>query len=340
MNLPPLSIVVPVFNGAATLDRCLAALLADAPPGAEVIVVDDGSTDDSAERAARFQVRVLRNARNIGTSATRNRGWRSARADRIAFVDADVVVRPGSLGALMAALDAEPALAGANGLLDLEPGAPGLVSAFVNTSIHFQHLRHGRRVNTTFTSLCLLTRDALRHMHGWDERWRSRYADDVATRFSLPPACLALVPEARGLHLKEVRLRGMVRHRANVGCFFLRSILSHWSAIRTLEVKAVLDRRFPLNTIAAGLAVAALPLLPVLGPAGVLALGLAGALNIAANLGYARFTWHHRGPLEALAVFPLCFAEGLGCFGGMATCAIRTLRSSVPPLARGRRAPT
>lgn len=318
MSRPTLSVILPVYNGEDTLPRCLDALLAQLPSGGEVIVVDDASTDGTAALLEGYPVEVLHNAENRGTSASRNIGWRAARAPLIAFVDADVVLRPGALEALVQALEAAPELLGANGLLALDLSTPGLVSGFVNTSIHFQHLQHGDRVATAFTSLCLFRREALEQMGGWDDRWYSRYADDVATRFSLPRGALGLAREAQGDHLKRVRARGLAKHRFNVGYFWVQSTLANWRTVRGKPDVAVLDARFPLNTVGGGLLLLSLPTGLVHPPAG-LALGSAGGIVlIAANARYIAFTLRHRGAREAAAALPLAALEGAGCAAGVA----------------------
>ena len=84
------SVIVPVYNGAATLGGCLRALAQQTLPRAwyEVIVVDDGSADESAAIAAREGVCVLRQE-HAGAAAARNRGACAARADILLFTDAD-----------------------------------------------------------------------------------------------------------------------------------------------------------------------------------------------------------------------------------------------------------
>jgi GT2 family glycosyltransferase len=85
---PPVSVVVCVRDGAATLDDCLAGVARLEYPDFEVLVVDDGSVDDSAAIAARHRCRVIRTP-NQGLSAARNLGIAAARGEIVAFVDAD-----------------------------------------------------------------------------------------------------------------------------------------------------------------------------------------------------------------------------------------------------------
>lgn len=85
-----LSVIVPTFNGSAHLESTLNSLALQRDVELEVIVVDDGSTDDSAHIAEAHPVgaRVIRQA-NLGVAAARNHGLAEARADRVAFVDQD-----------------------------------------------------------------------------------------------------------------------------------------------------------------------------------------------------------------------------------------------------------
>lgn len=98
MSAPLLSLVVPVYNVAPYLPRCLESLAALTPPADEIIVVDDGSTDDCPHILAEFaprlpQMRVIRQE-NGGLSAARNTGLDAAHGKYLAFVDSDDFVSP------------------------------------------------------------------------------------------------------------------------------------------------------------------------------------------------------------------------------------------------------
>src|SRR5438094_1085159 len=94
---PSVSVVIPVYNGAAHLEACLTALRAAQTQPLECIVVDDGSTDNSAEVAARFDVKVLSTNGRLGPAHARNLGVQQARGEIVLFLDSDVCVAPDAI---------------------------------------------------------------------------------------------------------------------------------------------------------------------------------------------------------------------------------------------------
>jgi len=90
--LPLVSVIIPAYNSARYIAECLESALQQDYPAREIIVVDDGSTDDTATVLSRYadKVRLLTQA-NQGSAAARNFGIREARGKYIAFLDADDV---------------------------------------------------------------------------------------------------------------------------------------------------------------------------------------------------------------------------------------------------------
>ncbi|MGH8352412.1 MAG: glycosyltransferase family 2 protein [Pseudomonas sp.] len=110
---PLISIVIPTYNYAGVLPRAVESVLAQWDERVELIVVDDGSTDDTAAVLRRLQalhgerLQVLRQA-NAGPAAARNHGLRSSRGPFLLFLDADDELLPGALAAVLAELAAKP----------------------------------------------------------------------------------------------------------------------------------------------------------------------------------------------------------------------------------------
>ena len=105
---PDVSVIIPMHDAAATIDRLVASLLAIEVLDVEVVVVDDASTDGSADRVAALgheRVVVERLPTNQGAGIARNRGFALARGRYSLFFDADDEIHPGALASAVRGLD-------------------------------------------------------------------------------------------------------------------------------------------------------------------------------------------------------------------------------------------
>ena len=106
---PLISVVIPAYNRARLIPRALKSIQQQTHRNWEAIIVDDGSTDETAEVAARLaredeRIRFLRQEKNAGAQAARNLGIRAARGEWVAFLDSDDVFLPESLEIRLKAL--------------------------------------------------------------------------------------------------------------------------------------------------------------------------------------------------------------------------------------------
>jgi glycosyltransferase involved in cell wall biosynthesis len=122
---PLVSVVVAAYNCERYVGAALESALAQAYSPVEVIVVDDGSTDSTADVAARYPVRPIRQA-NGGQGAAKNKGVAAARGDLIAFLDADDLWFPSKLTRQVERLEGRPEIHGVLARLEVlvEPGVP------------------------------------------------------------------------------------------------------------------------------------------------------------------------------------------------------------------------
>lgn len=108
------SVVIPAYNAAATLDETLSSVRGQTHRALDIIVVDDGSRDETVAIARRHaaedpRVRII-TQENAGVAAARNTGWASAASDYIAFVDADDLWRSSKIARQLEALKADDAV--------------------------------------------------------------------------------------------------------------------------------------------------------------------------------------------------------------------------------------
>ena len=106
---PFISVVVPAFNAADTIEGTLSSILSQTGADFEVIVIDDCSSDNTLEVLGTIQeahtIQVIKNSENLGHGGTRNRGIEAASGKYIVFVDADDQLIPGSLEAIQRKLE-------------------------------------------------------------------------------------------------------------------------------------------------------------------------------------------------------------------------------------------
>ncbi len=111
--MPRISVILPVYNRPTMLVESVGSVLAQTFTDWEIIIVDDGSTDDTPAVAARLvaehrpRIQYLRQA-NAGPGAARNTGLEAARGEFIQFLDSDDLLAPEKFARQVALLDAHP----------------------------------------------------------------------------------------------------------------------------------------------------------------------------------------------------------------------------------------
>ncbi len=105
------SVIIPAYNAAATLDRCLRSCMDQSYPALEIVVVDDASNDGTTDVAlAHPSVRLIRLEHNKGVAHARNTGWAAASGDYIVFLDSDDVWHEDKLRILKERLEQDKAI--------------------------------------------------------------------------------------------------------------------------------------------------------------------------------------------------------------------------------------
>jgi glycosyltransferase involved in cell wall biosynthesis len=209
-----ISVIVPVYNGGSDFTRCLAALQASVPAAHEVIVVDDGSTDDSAQQARACGYRVLSTPRpRSGPAKARNIGAQAASGQVLFFIDADVCVQADSVGRVQAAFENDPALDALIGSYDDDPAHRDFLSQYKNLMHAFVH-QSAREQASTFWSGCGAIRRGVFLQHsGFDESYGRPAIEDIELGFRMARANhkMILDKDLRVKHLKRWTFWKLVR---------------------------------------------------------------------------------------------------------------------------------
>ncbi|MGO9009504.1 MAG: glycosyltransferase family 2 protein [Bryobacteraceae bacterium] len=208
-----ISVIIPVLNGAAFLERCLESLTRSKLKPVECIVVDDRSADGSERIAEAMGAVTVRSERQAGPGAARNFGAARSSGDLLVFVDSDVCVHQDTLSRIQARFDAEPDLDALIGSYDDAPASPGFVSQYKNLLNHYVH-QHGNPDATTFWSACgAIRRDVFLAEGGFDESYVRPAVEDIHFGYRLRQAShrIALDGTIQVTHLKRWTLGKLLR---------------------------------------------------------------------------------------------------------------------------------
>jgi len=220
VNARTVSIVVVNWNAGAALGTCVASVAADAAAGAEVLVVDNGSTDGSTQTvcAEHPWARAILAGTNLGFAAGANRGAEAARGEVLVFLNPDAVVQPGALARLCAALDAPRIAIAGGGLTDTrgrwQPAAARFAPIrhlLLDTTPGRALARHRRRVHRVdwvYGTFMAVRANVFRALGGFDRAYFLYGEDaDLCFRARAGGWFTVLVPAAVAAHGPNVSAR-------------------------------------------------------------------------------------------------------------------------------------
>jgi GT2 family glycosyltransferase len=209
---PQVSLFVPAFNAAKTLGSCLEAIARQSVSPVEVIVADDGSSDETARIARRAGVRLIQHARNHGVAATRNMAIRAARGELVAALDADLVVPRNWLATMLRNFSGRRPISGCCGRV-IEKYTRTIADRWRATHMKLGFgLRRSYSPRWLYCGISVIQRKAMLDVGLFDERCRSAYEDvDLSNRLRAAGHTLLYDPAAMAYHLKQSQPGNVIR---------------------------------------------------------------------------------------------------------------------------------
>jgi GT2 family glycosyltransferase len=231
---------VPTFNGVSRIGRCLDALAREAANhDAEILVVDDGSTDRTADSVRRHSgVRVITQA-NAGPAAARNRGAAESRGEILLFTDDDCVPAPGWLDSMLAPFD-DLSVVGVKGVYRTRQES--LVARFVQIEYEdrYRLMRRFREIDFIDTYSAAFRRDRFLEMAGYDTSFPVACAEDIELSYRM---------SARGWKMKFAPDAAVEHtHPDSLGKYLKKKYkFAYWRvlAVRKNPGKAIRDSHTP-----------------------------------------------------------------------------------------------
>ncbi len=299
-----LSVIVPVYNSAACLKKCLEALAQSQYDDFEALVVDDGSDEPVESLVESFGFKYLRIDGPGGPARARNHGAERVNGNYLVFVDADVCVHPDALARFAGAFAADPQITAVIGSYDDSPAEKNFLSQYKNLFHHYVHHASDGDVPTFWSGCGAIRRDQFLAFGGFDERrYRRPAIEDIELGVWMSAAGhrIKLDSRIRGKHLKRWTLWGLCKTDIfDRGVPWTRLMLRAGAMPNTLNLKPAQR----LSATLVGLTILATLAAP-LWPAMLIAAAAFALAVTALNFDFYRFFAERSGFWFALRVAPL-----------------------------------
>jgi len=181
-----ISIIIPAYNCENSIEELLKSIfVSDLTEEKEIIVVNDGSTDATAERIRGYPIKLISNEKNMGSAKARNQGAAQAKGDKIIFFDADVVLMPDTLSKLTNSFKAMPEEGALIGVYSKEPLNKGFLPAY-KALLDYSHWLEAKKKISFFEPRCAIIRkETFNASGGFDESIKGANVEDYEFGYRL-----------------------------------------------------------------------------------------------------------------------------------------------------------
>jgi glycosyltransferase involved in cell wall biosynthesis len=315
---PLVSIVIPVKNGNATIGSCLQSVKRSYYKNIEVIVVDDHSTDGTAETARLFGCTVLQVTDGQGANHARNVGAQSAQGDILLFIDADIMIRRDTILTAVEKLE-EGGIDAVVGLYTARHRHENFISQYKNLWVRYSYLKSPAEIDWLFGAISGIKREAFEKIGGFDTGLRNQQGTEdieLGKRFSQAKMNVLLDIDIEVEHLKSYTLWSFINNE------FTRSRGFAELAAQLGETGSSLKKGFA-NVYPTFVFSTLLSVLVLI----IIALSLAGLLPpwysfamigfyLVLNIRFLNYLEQVRGLFAMMVMIPILFLDHLVCFIG------------------------
>lgn len=248
------SLYVPCYNAEKHVGRCLDSILKQTYPVDEILIIDDGSTDDTVEIAKNYPVKILSHRTNRGLGAARNTAVKKAKNEFVAAIDSDITLSPTWLEKLMRHFN-DKEVAGAGGKL-IEKFTESLADRYRATYMtHCSHYTE-KTVNPYYAlvgSNCVYRKKVIEEVGYYNEKFRTSFEDvDMYHRVRAKGYKLVYDPEAVAFHWCRDSVSSLLNRAWRYG-FADRLFLNNFQMLcRRIALNAYDSFRYMLRDIAKG----------------------------------------------------------------------------------------
>lgn len=326
---PLVSIIIPVKNGALTLDACLRSIKRSYYKNFEVIVVDDHSTDGTLEIARRYNCRIVEATGGSGANNARNIGAGEAKGEILVFIDSDILIARETLLGVVESLDDEGTDA-VVGLYTAKHRHESYVSQYKNLWVRYSYIKSPPAIDWLFGAISGIKQTSFRKLGGFNVELLAQHGHDdieLGKRFARANLNIILNPEIEVEHLKHYTIRSFIRNE------FHRSEGFAELSMRFRETTQSIRRGF-VNVYPAFVVSTLFSIVVLLAAAAVVAgwtpptfLVVVVGVYLLLNIRFLNYLEQVRGLFAMIVMVPFLFIDHLVCFVGSIVGIMKGLRA-------------
>ena len=210
-NIPLISVIIPVYNGAATIGECLRSVFSSDYENCEVIVVDDYySSDRTLDIAGEYPCQAISLPAHAGTSAARNQGASTSRGEILFFLDSDILAEPDALSRIAATFAARPGISALFCSYQKDTVPQNFTSVYKNLLHHYTHQTSHERAATFCGGFGAIKREVFFQIGGFNENHYSLEDMDLGYRLHQSGHQIFLDKTIQLTHCKRYTLFSLV----------------------------------------------------------------------------------------------------------------------------------
>jgi cellulose synthase/poly-beta-1,6-N-acetylglucosamine synthase-like glycosyltransferase len=225
---PEISVIVPVYNGEKTIDKCIKSILKSSFKNFEIITINDNSTDNSLKIIKKFPIKIF-NVNFDSASKVRNFGAKKAKAKILVFVDQDVVIKNDTLKKFYEILKRNPDVSAAIATPDKNRKYKTFLGEYENLYLNYSFTRHGKETSNLHSSTFAIRKSVFQKVGGFNEKIKGVEQEDrelgerlVRNRFRV-----WFLKNVKVVHLKEYNLKSFIRTRINRGRGYIKNVFKY-----------------------------------------------------------------------------------------------------------------
>jgi len=226
MNTPFISIIVPVYNGEKTVRKCLASILNQDYPRDkyEIIVVDDGSQDETKGIAKGFGDKVVEHRKTLGLRHARKSGIKVAKGEIIVCVDSDVLIKPDTLDKIVNYFSDNREIDALTGMLSKEHPNTNFLSQYKNLYMNYIFSKLPQRITFLYGSIHAFRKEVAQlYDSGFDIGEDTSFGQKLISCGKK----IAFLRDLEVIHLKKHSLFSFIKNDFQVPFYWARIFIKH-----------------------------------------------------------------------------------------------------------------